>query len=146
MATNISKLPSTLLKIDSSAFWKNYGITINELPDKVQFIGDMAFSRAPNVAIANFGMGESQLTTIGSNAFRLAGINLTGVADEIIVSFGPNLSQVDISAFRESYLSHPTGEDDLKGITSSIRIYNAELYNKLEANNKAFTDVYAPDL
>lgn len=84
-------LPKKLKTLGSAAFWKSQN-EITSLPDGVTSIPSSCFAFCKNVNISDFGIGNSKLTEIGSQAFFDAGtygkINLITIGRQVGFSGG----------------------------------------------------------
>lgn len=99
MKVSINELPSKLQKLGDSAF-NRAGINciITKIPDGIEKIPYRAFYGCPNVKISEFGGNNSKLHTIGNEAFETAGKG-DKVADVTSMTIHASVTTIEADAF-----------------------------------------------
>ena len=90
----IENLPDSVEIIGPGAFFQNNILELNKLPININIINDSAFESCSKITISNFGYktsGDNHLTTIGMNAFKKAGNQVTEIVlNNSLTSLGLN--------------------------------------------------------
>ena len=125
----IANLPVILKIIGNAAFFRGgsstsgnmSGITISELPDTVEYIGDQAFMYCENVGISSFGGETSALKTIGYMAFGYGGSNTVN-------SITINKNALLKSNSRNEYSTFLGGYDNV----TNLYLYNDQTFDGID--------------